>query len=75
MKYVYLLQHIYQYGENDQYEETKIIGIYEDETKAKKAIIHYKQLPGFRDFTDDCFVVDKYELNKGEWNEGFDEIT
>lgn len=71
MKFVYLLQHAYQYGKNAEHEESKILGIYDTEEKAKEAAAHYQQLPGFRDFSDECFTIDQYELNKGEWSEGF----
>lgn len=73
MQYVYLLQHTYLLGKDDEYEETKIIGIYDDKLKAQNAIKKYSQLPGFKDFSDDCFTIDKYELNVGEWGEGFTE--
>lgn len=71
MKYVYLLQHTYLYGKNNEYEETKVLGIYDNEEKVQEAIKKYCVLPGFRDFSEECFSVDKYELNNGEWKEGF----
>lgn len=71
MKCVYLLQHTYFYGDNDEYEETKIIGIFDSKDKAEKAMKKYSELPGFRDFSDECFSIDEYQLNIGEWSEGF----
>ena len=73
MNSVYLLQHTYCYGNNDEYEETKIIGIFDSMDKAKAAIIKYSELPGFNDFSDECFSIDEYQLNVGEWSEGFTE--
>lgn len=68
---VYLLQHVYQYGTNHEYDEVKVLGIYSSREGAERAISSYKRLPGFRNFSDECFVIDMYELNKGEWREGF----
>lgn len=73
MNKVYLLQHSYLYGENDEHEEIKILGIYDSKEKVQQAIIKYRELPGFRDFSDECFSIDEYQLNVGEWSEGFSE--
>lgn len=67
MKYVYLLQHSYEVNE---YDETKIIGVYISEKKALDVIEQYKTLPGFKEYSD-CFYIDKYELDKNHWEEGF----
>ena len=71
MKYVYLLQHTYFHGENNKYEETKIIGIFESRIKAEETISKYSELPGFKEFSDECFSIDEYQLNAEEWAEGF----
>ncbi|SHI89088.1 hypothetical protein SAMN02745163_00948 [Clostridium cavendishii DSM 21758] len=68
MKYVYLLQHSYEINEVD---ETKTIGIYTSEENALNVIEKYKSLPGFKDYNEDCFYIDKYELNQNNWEEGF----
>ena len=68
---VYLLQHTYFYGDNDEHEETKILGIFDSRDKAQAAITQYIELPGFKDFSDECFSIDEYQLNKTEWAEGF----
>ena len=73
MNRVYLLQHTYLCGEDDEYEETKIIGIFDSKEKAQDKIKDYVKLPGFKDFTDECFSIDEYQLNVGEWSEGFSE--
>lgn len=67
MGYVYLLQHSY---EIDECEETKIIGIYTSREKALETIEKYKTIPGFKNYSD-CFYIDKYELDKNHWEEGF----
>ena len=64
---VYLLQHSY---EIEEFDETKIIGIYSTKEKAKEVIEKYNTLPGFKDYPND-FYIDKYELDKNHWDEGF----
>ena len=44
MKCVYLLQHMYFYGQNNIYEETKIIGIFDSRIKAEKTIDKYRKI-------------------------------
>lgn len=67
---VFILQHSYDYGENLEYQETKFLGVFSTEQEAQKAIEHYKTLDGFKDYPDD-FYVDKYEVDKRHWTEGF----
>ena len=64
---VYTLQHSYERGECD---ETKFIGVYSSEQEAKDAIDRLKEQPGFCDMPDD-FHIDRYEINKDHWAEGF----
>ncbi len=71
MKSVYLLQHVYQYGKNNEYDEIKVLGIFDCEETVKKAIEYYKKMPGFRDFSEECFVFEKYDINRLEWISGF----
>jgi len=72
MKSVFFLQHSYDYIKGDlTIEHTKILGIFSTREKAEAAIEFYKTLPGFKDFSDDCFYLDEYELNKKVWDEGF----
>ena len=40
---IYLLQHSYQYGENNEYDEVKVLGIFSSKLAAKKAIEFYKE--------------------------------
>ncbi|MDR0465865.1 MAG: hypothetical protein LBH94_00755 [Deltaproteobacteria bacterium] len=70
---VYLLQHSYDYniGDGETTEETKIIGIFSTVAEAEAAILHYKNLPGFKDYPDDCFYLEEYELDRRFWEEGF----
>jgi hypothetical protein len=72
MKYVYLLQHSFEYEyKGELFEETKIIGIFSTKEKAEKIISHYSALPGFKDHPLECFYLDRYELNKNFWEDGF----
>ena len=70
---VYLLQHSYGYEihEDIKAEETKIIGIYNSEEKAKETRERFKTKKGFNRFPEDCFYIDEYELDKEQWAEGF----
>lgn len=68
MMYVWLLQHAYPL-ENGA-DEVKLLGVYSDETLAEAAVRRYRLLPGFRDHKDD-FFIDRYEVDKDEWAEGF----
>lgn len=69
---VYLLQHSYGYGKEMEFDEVKVLGIYSSEKRAKMAIEQYNKLPGFKEYPNECFYIDSYELDHGEWLEGFE---
>ena len=73
MDEVYVLFHEYEFGkEDDIRDETKILGIYSSEEKAREAIEFYYKLPGFCDYPKECFEYEDYTV--GEcigWREGF----
>lgn len=73
MKYVYLLEHSYEYEfEGEVFDETKTIGIFSTRKKAEKVVEKLKLLPGFKDHPVECFYIDEYEIDKiGGWEEGF----
>lgn len=71
MEKVYILQHIYEYGEDNEYAEEKMLGIYSSEKKASEAIERYIQLEGFRDYPRECFCISKYSVDKDSWIGGF----
>ena len=75
MEYVYLLQHSYQYGKNDEHDETKIIGAYSSKHLAEETIDRYVSIPGFKDYSAECFYIDMYKLDNGNWTEGFVDDT
>lgn len=74
---MYLLMHIYCYGEEDEYGEgehmsTKELGIYSTKEKAEQAKEFYCALPGFNRHPADCFSIITFEVDINEkWNGGF----
>ncbi|PWM58632.1 MAG: hypothetical protein DBX91_08770 [Subdoligranulum variabile] len=65
---VYLLWHSYEL--ENGCEETKMLGVFSSEEKARDAIAFYRGLPGFRDRPKD-FCIDWYELDVRHWTEGY----
>lgn len=74
MNYIYLLRHIYEFKDSQkrkQY-ENKFLGIYSSRREVDKAIERYINLPGFKEYSKKCFVVEKWAINKDmNWKEGF----
>ena len=69
---MYFLYHQYEYGENNENEENKILGIYSSEQEAFKAIERYYKLDGFKKYPKECFGVDEYNVDVDTgWKEGF----
>ena len=69
---VYLLRHTYEYGDENEHETTKNLGIYTTEEKANEAIKRFMSLEGFKNYPIECFVVEEYLLDKDMWwTEGF----
>ena len=69
---VYLLWHVHEikddYGTHD---DEKLIGVFETEEKAKEGISWLRDVEGFKDCPIECFMIDKYEVDKMHWIEGF----
>ncbi len=68
---VYVLQHSYDYGENDEFTETKFIGVYSSENSARQAIERLYKMQGFNEYSKDCFYIDAYIIDEDNWTEGF----
>ncbi len=68
MEDVYLLWHVHELG--DREDDSKLIGVYRTEADARSAVGRLRVQPGFHNFPDG-FKIDKYELNKDHWTEGF----
>jgi hypothetical protein len=62
---------LYHYGNNSEHEEGKMIGIYSSRELAEKTIERYMLLPGFREYSAECFNIDKVKLDEEHWSEGF----
>lgn len=48
----------------------KLLCVYSSKENAQKAKKRMKTLPGFKD-SPNSFLIDKYELNKDNWTDGF----
>lgn len=69
---MYLLYHMYEYGEGNEHEEIKFLGIYSSEQEASKAMERYYKLAGFKEYPKEFFIIDDYVVNKDKyWKEGF----
>ena len=67
-KTVFILFHVHK--RKNQEDDEKIIGVYATKRAGEMAITRAKLLPGFRNFTRG-FIIDKYEIGKDHWTEGF----
>jgi hypothetical protein len=68
MDHVFVVQHEHQL--RDDREDVKFIGVYATREHAERAVERLKQQPGFRD-SPQGFSVDRYEVGKDHWTEGF----
>lgn len=70
--HIYILVHTYKI--EDIYNESKFIGIFSSMKDINRAIDFSIQLPGFRDYPRDCFIVTKYLIDDyTKWIDGFNE--
>lgn len=65
MKCVYTVYHV-----NPKNDEKKFIGAYSSLAEAEAVVAKYKNFKGFKE-APDHFYIDKYELNKMYWAEGY----
>lgn len=73
---VYYLEHYYEYKIMDldiKIDTVKFIGVYRSEEEAKSIKEQIKAKSGYRQYTEDCFYIDRYYLDKDDkgWTEGF----
>ena len=69
---VYVLMHAYEYGNENELDEIKELGIYSTKEKAEEAIDRYYVLSGFNRYPRSCFQIINRELDKDSaWTEGF----
>ncbi len=71
MRFVYVLQYVYDYEENGECEDVKFLGVFSSKFEAQEAIKNYIKLPGFNKYGIECFNIDKCEIDKLEWKMGF----
>jgi hypothetical protein len=67
MTHVYLLWHIHDLGEE---EDWKFIGVYSSPEAVDAARGRVASLPGFRE-TPDAFRVERVGVDEDQWKEGF----
>jgi hypothetical protein len=68
MEHVFIVQHMHDF--DDGTEEVKFIGVYRSRDNAEEAVSRLSILPGFKN-AKDGFSIDKYELDKDHWIEGY----
>nr|WP_319395941.1 hypothetical protein [uncultured Desulfobacter sp.] len=83
MASVFLLQHLNYTSENN--DDVKIIGVYATRQEALDAITRLNVQPGFCDSPNvidpseenirSGFFIDKYEVGKDHWREGFKTVS
>ena len=71
---VYVLTHEYVYGKDEKYIESKMLGVLSNKEQVQKEIEYYRELEGFDEFVDECFVCTEFEVDKNQyWLTGFEE--
>lgn len=65
---VFLLWHSRPVGDGET--EDKLLGVYSTRERAEDRAERARQLPGFRDHTND-FIISPYQLDADQWTEGF----
>ena len=69
---VYVLSHVYEYGENEEFDEIKDLGIYTTKQKAEEAIERYIVLDGFNKYPRSCFQIREQTVDVDAfWTDGF----
>lgn len=72
--FVYILQHSYEYGEKSEHTKSKVLGFFSTKEQAESALEKCIALPEFKNYPIECFTIDKYKMDKGEWSRGFIEL-
>lgn len=58
------------YVDEQDGDDTKLLGVYSSREKAEERIHQARRLPGFAD-EPECFVIDEHTVDTDEWTEGF----
>jgi hypothetical protein len=70
--HVFVVQHLRE--DPDGYDNVKLIGIYSTRENAAAAIKRLSNLSGFAE-APDGFSIDRYEVDKDDWAEGFVDLS
>ena len=73
MKHAFLVQHVRQLRRSGS-EDVKVFRIYDCESSARLAVRRARRRAGFRN-SPTGFTIDRYEVGKDEWQDGFTTIT
>ena len=68
ISHVFVVQHVHTYP--DKTENVKLIGVYSDQLRARRAVRELRRAPGFV-ASPKGFHIDRYEIDKTCWTEGF----
>ena len=69
---VFVVQHEHELPTGE--EDVKFIGVYASHAAAEAACERLRQQPGFSE-TPEGFSIDRYEIGKDHWTEGYVTIT
>ncbi|MCD8214600.1 MAG: hypothetical protein LUC97_02990 [Clostridiales bacterium] len=71
MNYVYSLEIMYEYGDDGEFEDYCFLGYYSSEEKAKQMVNYIRNIAYYSKYNEECFIVEKHEINRKWWAEGF----
>jgi hypothetical protein len=72
MKSVWAVWHVYE--DKSGNDETKFVGVFSSEERAKAAVIPLRDKPGFRDHPAECFEIHEQTIDLVGWSEGFSQV-
>jgi hypothetical protein len=68
LEHVFVVEHEHELSEGC--DDVKLIGVYESEEDAEKAVERAKQRPGFRGHPEG-FSISSYKVGEDQWTTGF----
>ena len=74
VRFVYILQYSWEYGENLEHTRSKLLGVFSTKLRAQRALKKCFALPEFKNYSIECFSINRYEVDEREWTKGFVEI-
>lgn len=73
-RFVYVLQYSYESEEIHAHTQNKLLGVFSTKLKAQMAIEKCSDFSNFKNCSIECFAINKYKVDKGEWTTGFLEV-